>query len=166
MKVTARRVNVEQPCAVGSRVRKRMQDADRRSDVRAGSEAKPFVFDEKLRLSFEHVERIDMVVVGVGVGPFEAGFELELDQGQLLSADLDRPDPVLTLETFTFPGTEEDGVRSVAATTRRSVDAVEAPGLAAIPLLEIPCEATVLCMEVEEPGPRRAPEPVHDLRRS
>ena len=163
MKVTARRVNVEQPYAVGSRVRKCVQDADRRTDVRAGSEAKPFVLDEELRLSFEHVERIDVVVVSVGVGPFEAGLELELDQGQLLSADLDRRDSVLPLETFAFAGRQEDGVRSREPASGRCVDAVEAPGLTAISLLQIPCKTTIRRMEVEEPRPRSAPEPVDDL---
>ena len=164
MEGTARRVNVQQPCAVRSRVRKRVQNADRRSDVRAGSEAKPLVLDEELRLSFEDVERIDVVVVGVGVRPFEAGLELELDQGQLLSADLDRRDSVLPLETFAFAGRQEDGVRSREPAPRRSVDAVEAPGLTAISLLQIPCESTSRRMEVEEPRARSAPEPMHDLR--
>ncbi len=43
-----------------------MHDTDRRGDVRrTGSEAKPLVADEKLGLSFEHVERVDVIVVGV-----------------------------------------------------------------------------------------------------
>jgi hypothetical protein len=166
MEVTARRVNVEQPCAVRSRVRKRVHDAERRSKVRAGSQAKPLVADEKLGLSFEHVERVDVIVVGVRVRPFEAGLELELDQRKLFAPDLDRRDPVLTHETFAFARKKKDGFGSWAAAARRSVDAVEAAGLPAIAFLQIPCEAPIRRMEIEEPSPRRAPEPMHDLRRS
>jgi hypothetical protein len=141
-----------------------VHDADRCSDVRADSEAKPFVLDEKLGLSFEHVERIDVVVVGVLVGPFEAGLELELGQRELVATDLDRRDSVLAHETFAFAGKKKDGFGSRAATAWRGVDAVEATGLTAIALLQIPCEATARCMEVQEPRTRSAPEPMHDLR--
>jgi hypothetical protein len=163
MKVTARRVDVEETRAVRARVRKRVDDADRRSDIRAGAEAKPLVLDEKLGLSFEHVERVDLVVVGMRVGSLEAGLEHELDEGQLLSADLDRRDSVPAFETFSLSGKEEDGLRSGAATTGRSVDAVETAGLTAIPLLQIPCEPSVGRVEIQEPRSRSAPEPMHDF---
>jgi ethanolamine utilization protein EutN len=140
--------------------------AKRRTDVRACAETKPLVVDEELGLSFEHIERVDVVVVGVRVGPFEAGLELKLDQGELISADLDRRDSVFAHEPFAFAGREEDCLRSGSATTRGSIDAVEAAGLAAIALLQIPSEATVRRVEVQEPRTRRAPESVDDLRRS
>ena len=143
-----------------------MHDAEGRTDVRACAETKPLAIDEELRLSFEHIERIDVVVVAVRIGPFETGLELELDQSELISADLDRCDSVFTHESFAFAGREEDRLRSGSATTRRSIDAVEAAGLAAIALLQIPREATVRRVEVQEPCTRRAPEPVDDLRRS
>ena len=164
VKANTWRVHVEETRTVRAWVRKRVHDAERRSDVRTCAEAKPLVVEEELRLSFEHVERVDVVIVGVRVRPFEAGLELELDQRQLLSADLDRRDSGLPLETFAFPRTEEDGVRPRAATTRRSVDAVETAGLTAIPLLEIPCEAAPRCMKVQEASPRRASESMYDLR--
>ncbi len=166
MEAAAWRVNVEQPCAVRSWVRERVQQADRCGDVRACSEAKPFVLDEKLGLSFEHIERIDVVVVGVRVGPFEAGLELELDQRQLLAAYLDRRDSIFALKPLAFSGREKKGFRSVAAAAWRSVDAVETAGLTAIPCLKIPCETTVRRVEVQEPRARSAPEPMHDLPRS
>ena len=140
-----------------------MHDADRRSDVRAGSEAKTLLADEKLGLAFENVERVDMIVMCVRVGPFEAGLELELDQRELLTPDLDRRDSVLAFETFAFSGREEDGLRTGEATARWSVDAVEAAGLAAIPSLQIRCETPVRRVEVQESRARRAPEAVDDL---
>jgi hypothetical protein len=157
-------MNVEQPGAIRARIRKRVHNAERCGDERAGSEAKPLVLDEKLGLSFEHVERIDVVVVGVRVGSFETGVELELDEGELVPSGLDRRDPVLAHETFAFAGKKEDGFGSRAAAPRRSVDAVEAAGLTAIPSLEIPCEPPVRRVEVEEPRTRSAPESMHDLR--
>jgi hypothetical protein len=143
-----------------------VHDTGRRSDVRTGSEAKSLVADEELGLAFEYVERVDVIVVGVRVGPFEAGLELELDERELFASDLDRRNPVLALQTFAFSGQEEDGFGSGAATARRSVDAVETARLTAIPLLEIPCETSVRRMEVQEPCTRCAPETVDDLPRS
>ena len=159
-------MDVEETRAVRAGIRERVHDPGGRGDVRTGSEAKTLVAGEKLGLAFEHVERVDVIVMGVRVGPFEAGLELELDQRELLAPDLERRDSVLALEPFACSGRKEDGVLSGAATARWSVDAVETSGLTAIPLLQIPCEAPVRCVEVEEPRTRSAPETVHDLRRS
>ena len=166
MKVTARRVDVEETRAIRARVRERVHDADRCGDVRPGAEAKPLVADEKLGLSFEHVERVDVVVMCVRVGSCEAGLERELDEGELLTPDLDRRDPIVACEPLAFSGREEDGFRSGAPTPRRSVDAVETAGLTAIPRLQIPCEATVRRVEVQESGAGSAPEAMDHLRRS
>jgi hypothetical protein len=166
VKVIARGMNVEQAGTIRTRVRKRMHNAERCGDERAGSEAKPLVLDEKLGLSFEHVERIDVVVVGVRVGSFETRVELELDEGELVPSDLDRRDPVLAHETFAFAGKKEDGFGSRAAAPRWSVDAVETAGLTAIALLQIPCEATVRRVEVQEARTGSAPEAMDDLPRS
>ena len=159
-------MHVEETRAVRAGIRERMHDPDWRGDVRTDSEAKTLVAGEKLGLAFQHVERVDVIVVGVRVWSFEAGLELELDQSELFAPDLDRLNSVLALETFACSGRKEDGFGSGAATARRSVDAVETAGLTAIPFLQIPCEAPVRCMEVQEPGTRSAPEAMHDLRRS
>jgi hypothetical protein len=156
-------VDVEETYAVRSGVRERVHDADRRRDVRTGSEAKPFVADEEFGPSVEHVEGVDVILVGVRVGSLETGLELELDQRELLAADLDRRDPVFALEPLTFSRRKEDRIRSGASAARRSVDAVETAGLTAIPLLQIPCETPVRCVEVEESRARSAPESVHDF---
>ena len=68
------------------------------------------VAEQELGLALEDVERVHVVVVGVRVGAFEARLELELDQRELVAADLDRRDPRLALEPLAFAGGEEDRV--------------------------------------------------------
>src|SRR5207247_4824104 len=103
-------------------------------------------------------------VVAVRIGPCETGVELDRHERELAPSDLDRCDTVLAQKTFAFAGKKEDSFASRAAAARRSVDAVETAGLAAIAFLQISCEATVRRVEVQELRTRSAPEPMHDLR--
>ena len=127
-----------------------MHRSDRSGDVRAGVKTKTLVVDEKLGLSLEDVERVDVIVVGVRIRPFEAGLELELDQRQLLEPGLDRRDAVLALEPFAFAGRKEDRVRARPAAARPSVDAVEAAGLTAVARPQVLGEAAARRVEVEK----------------
>ena len=163
MEAAARRVDVEETRTIRSGIRERVHDPDGRGDVRARSEAKPLVVDLELGLSFEHVERVDVIVMGMRVRPCETGLELELDQRELVATDLYRRDPVLTLETFASTGRKEDGFRSGATTARQGVKTVETAGLTAIAGLQIPRETRVRRVEIQEPRARGASEPMHDL---
>ena len=89
----ARRMDVEQACAVWPRVRKRVYGSERCGDERAGTETERFAADEELGLAVEHVEGVDVVVVAVWVRSHEARLELELDQGDLFAPDLDGRNP-------------------------------------------------------------------------
>ena len=106
-----------------------------------------------------------MVVVRVRIRPLEPRMQLELDQGDLLAADLDRRDTVVRLQPLSFSGLQEDRFRRRLAASRRRVDAVEAAFLTAITRSQVVRKAAVGRVEVEEERGRRAPEAVHDLRR-
>src|SRR6185437_8974940 len=158
-----RRMDVEQPCAVRPRVRKRMDGSDRRGDERAGAETERFAADKELGLAVEHVEGVDVIVVAVRVRSHEARLELELDQGELFAPDLDGRNPRSPLEPFPVARPEEDGVGSRGAASGRRIEAVEASRLSAISCLQISCESAVRSVEVEEASGRRGPEAVDDL---
>src|SRR6266545_6512439 len=158
----AGRMYVEQACTTGTWVRKRVHDADRRSDERAGAEAQRLVAEQELGLALEDVERVDVIVVAVRLRPVEAGFELELHERKLVAPDLDRGDAVVRLQAFPLAGAEVNGLGSRRAAAGGDVDAVEAAGLAAVPRAQMLCEAAVRRVEVEEPCAGRAPEPVND----
>jgi hypothetical protein len=92
-------MDVEEPTSAGP-AGEGVHDSWRRGHERAGAEQDTLVPDQELSLSFEHVERIHLIVVGVWSKPLEAGLELELDQRELLSPDLDRRDALLSAEAL------------------------------------------------------------------
>ena len=91
--------------------------------------------------------------------------QLELDQRQLLSTDLDRRDPVVRFEPLSLARWKEDGFGRRLAAPRGRIDAVETALLAAVARSQAVGETAVRRVEVEEDRRRRAPEAVHDLGR-
>jgi hypothetical protein len=163
VKVVARGVHVEQPCALGPRVRERVHDPDGRSDEGARTESELLLADQKLGLSFEHVEGIDLIVVVVRLGALETGLELELDERELIPPGLDGRDALVRLEPFAFSGAEHDGFgRGGETGAGRHVETVEPAGLSTVLCSEISRKTAVRRVEVEESSWRRAPESVDD----
>ena len=56
-----------------------VDDASRHGDVRGRAAADGSLANQELNLSLQHVEGVDVVVVGVGVDALPAGLEAELD---------------------------------------------------------------------------------------
>ena len=158
-------MDVDHPRTIRARIRERVRESDRRCDERARAETELLVADQELGLAVEDVERVDVVVVGVRVGAVEAGLELELDQAQLVTPDLDRRDTIVGLETFTLARAEEDRVGCRGTGAGRNIDAVEAARLAAVARAQVLGKTAVGRVEVEEACARRAPEAVDDPRR-
>src|SRR5205823_785507 len=140
----------EQSCVLPIAVRERMRYADWGGHERAHAQTEPLVADEEVDLTVEDVEGVDVIVVAVRVRAFEAGVDLELDQRQLLPADLDRRDPVVRFEPLSLSRLQEDSLGRRLAAPRWSVDAVEAALLAAIACSQVVREAAVRRVEVEE----------------
>src|SRR6266542_4029247 len=156
VKVPAWRMHVEQACTTATWVGKRMDDPDRRRDERAGAEAQLLVAEQELRLAFEHVERIDVVVVAVRVGARKAGLKFELDERELVTADLDRRNAIVRLEPFALSGAEEDRAGRRRAGAGWHVDAVETARLAAVPRAQMIGEIAVGRVEVEKARDRKS----------
>src|SRR5207247_4313634 len=142
-------VDVEQPRTLRPGVRESVHDTERRRDEATGPEAERLVFDLELGLAGEDVEGIDLVVVGVPRWAFEARLELELDQRDLLTPDLDRRDTCLRLEPFALTGREEDRVVRGRPTAGGNVDAVETARFAAVARPQMVGKAAVRSMEVK-----------------
>ena len=72
---------------------------------------------------------------------------------------------VFPLEPLAFAGAEQDGVDRGDSRRGRHVEAVEAAGLAPVALAQVVREAAVGRVEIQEAGPRSAPEAVDDVGR-
>ena len=83
------RVDVQQPCVAGPRLRERVLDAGRRGDERAWpAEERPAV-DGELDLALEDVERVGVVGVRVQLRPLELPVEVELEDREVGQIGLD-----------------------------------------------------------------------------
>jgi hypothetical protein len=166
VKAGARRVDVDQTCAAGSRVPERVLDAGRRGDERAGAETNLLAVQQKVGLALGDIERVDVAFVRVRLRPFETGVELKLDERKLVPPSLDRRDALVFLEPLTLARRKKDCVDRWRTAAGVGVVAVEAAGLAAVTSAQVLRKAAVRRMEVEEASARRAPEAVDDVRRS
>src|SRR5436305_4060056 len=92
-----RRMEVEQ-AEVDTAGAETVLDVRRHREERAGSDAVPLAVLEELDLALEHVERVCVVGVGVGVDAFEAGGKEELESLDVRELGEDamavRPDPL------------------------------------------------------------------------
>jgi hypothetical protein len=157
-----RRVEVEDAKGHGARVAETVSRSTRSREERAGACVPRAVIGVELDLALQHVERVHVVVVGVGVNALELRQERQLEHGELLEVGLDQERAGVVLDAFALAGAAEHPV--VAAAVGRRLELVE--GVA--PAADVVAETHRGRMEVEEDRGRvtSVPKRVDDVGRS
>jgi hypothetical protein len=163
-KAPVRRVEIQDAQRLGPRIAESVRRPARSREEGAGACTPRSIVCEELDLTLQHVERVDVVVMGVRVDALELRQERQFEHGELLQIGFDQEAAGVVLDELALTGAAQDCVVEWAPAVGRRLELVEVRAAAA----DVIAEAHRRRVQVEEERGRvaRVPKRVDDVGRS